>query len=830
CASGTGEFFLQQIKRMDLDIDDATQVSENSEPFKVSGRCSVFCKSDCTHALNKGVTQGEVTAGLAQMMSEKVEELLQKTRPGKVLVIGGVSRNTTVMNFLKDKVGDIDISEYSTCFEALGAAIYGLDNEVKTLGDGEDIFVYNESSFVFHKPLENFKDMVRFESTSKAQAADGDICILGLDVGSTTTKAVIMRQSDDKVLGSVYLYTHGNPVTASKKCYSELLRQIPEEIKIVGIGVTGSGRQISGLHALTDGVVNEIIAHAAAAVYYDPEVDTIFEIGGQDAKYTYIVNRVPADYAMNEACSAGTGSFIEESAYESLGIEVQDIEPIAMKGMNPPNFSDQCAAFIGSDIKTAQQENISKENIVAGLVYSICLNYVNRVKGNRQIGKKVFMQGGVCYNKAIPTAMAALTGKEIIVPPDPGMTGAFGVALVIKEKIEAGLMPPLDYKLEDLSQRDVAYKAPFTCAGGKEKCDRKCEINRILIEDKTYPFGGACNMYYNLRANKNDFNTDDFDFVKKRQYLTFDKFTPEQTLPTHAKTVGINLSYHTHTLYPLYYHFFDKLGFKIILSDTVEPEGLEREQSSLCFPGQLSLGLFQDLLNMKPDYYFVPEILEMYTEDADHNRLDFNCTCAFLNAEPLILKQAFKDYDLKDKFIMPIFNFADGFHVQEKQFIESAQKMGVIDVNAIKEAHSHAVAMQAEYQESLYALGREFMTMLESDPEATAIVLVGRPYNSFTDTANKGIPRKFASRAVYIVPYDIFDYRNELIEDDQYWESAKKILKISKFIKRHPQLFATYLTNYSCAPDSMTLTTFRSLMGSKPSLSLELDGLTADAG
>ncbi|MCK5740787.1 MAG: activase, partial [Chlorobi bacterium] len=671
CASGTGEFFLQQIKRMNLDIDDATQVSENSNPFKVSGRCSVFCKSDCTHALNKGVTQGEVTAGLAQMMSEKVEELLQKTRPGKVLVVGGVSLNTTVMNFLKDKVGDIDIPAYSTCFEALGAAIYGLENKVKTLGKDEDIFVYNESSFVFHKPLENFKDMVRFESTAKAQAADGDVCILGLDVGSTTTKAVIMRQSDDKVLGSVYLYTHGNPVTASKKCYTELLKQIPEDIKIVGIGVTGSGRQIAGLHALTNGVVNEIIAHAAAAVYYDPEVDTIFEIGGQDAKYTYIVNRVPADYAMNEACSAGTGSFIEESAYESLGIEVQDIEPIAMKGMNPPNFSDQCAAFIGSDIKTAQQENISKDNIVAGLVYSICLNYVNRVMGNRQIGKKVFMQGGVCYNKAIPTAMAALTGKEIIVPPDPGMTGAFGVALVIKEKIEAGLMPKADYKLEDLSQRDVGYKAPFICAGGKEKCDRKCEINRIVIEDKTYPFGGACNMYYNLRANKNDFNTDDFDFVKKRQYLTFDKFTPEQTLPAEAKTVGINLSYHTHTLYPLYYHFFDKLGFKIILSDTVEPEGLEREQSSLCFPGQLSLGLFQDLLNKKPDYYFVPEILEMYTEDADHNRLDFNCTCAFLNAEPLILKQAFKDYELKDKFIMPIFNFADGFHAQEKQFVEA---------------------------------------------------------------------------------------------------------------------------------------------------------------
>ena len=142
-------------------------------------------------------------------------------------------------------------------------------------------------------------------------------------------------------------------------------------------------------------------------MHFDPEVDTIFEIGGQDAKYTYITNSVPSDYAMNEACSAGTGSFLEESAKESLGLEVTEIGKVAYQGRNPPNFNDQCAAFIGSDIKNAAQEGIPVEDIVAGLVYSICMNYSNRVKGNRPVGKKVFMQGGVCYNEAIPAAMAA---------------------------------------------------------------------------------------------------------------------------------------------------------------------------------------------------------------------------------------------------------------------------------------------------------------------------------------------------------------------------------------------------------------------------------------
>ena len=257
-----------------------------------------------------------------------------------------------------------------------------------------------------------------------------------------------------------------------------------------GLGVTGSGRKIAGLHALTDGVINEIIAHAVAALHFDDEVETIFEIGGQDAKYTYLTNGVASDYAMNEACSAGTGSFLEESAKETLNIEMTDIAAWALKGKKPPNFNDQCAAFISSDIKNTFHEGIPKEDVVAGLVYSICLNYVNRVKGARPVGNKVFMQGGVCYNKAVPIAMAALSGKEIIVPPEPGLMGSYGVALEVKNRIDYGLLEEQIFDLETLSNREVESKPTFICAGGREKCDIGCEISRMVIEGKTIPFGG----------------------------------------------------------------------------------------------------------------------------------------------------------------------------------------------------------------------------------------------------------------------------------------------------------------------------------------------------
>jgi hypothetical protein len=232
---------------------------------------------------------------------------------------------------------------------------------------------------------------------------------------------------------------------------------------------------------------------------------------------------------MNEACSAGTGSFIEESAFESLGVKVTEIEGLALASEKPPNFSDQCSAFISSDIKTAQQEGISKNDIIAGLVYSICHNYLNRVKGNRPIGRKIFMQGGVCYNKAIPIAMAAISGADIIVPPEPGLMGAFGVALEVKEKLSLGLLTVGDFSLQELIEREVIYHNGFVCQGGKEKCDLKCPISVIEIDSKKFPFGGACEKYNSRNNSNSEIDIEKYDFVKLRNDLLFRKYGKKQS-------------------------------------------------------------------------------------------------------------------------------------------------------------------------------------------------------------------------------------------------------------------------------------------------------------
>lgn len=830
CASGTGEFFLQQIKRMDLGLDDISNFTNNVKPFKVSGRCSVFCKSDCTHALNKGVPKEEVLSGLALMIAEKIEELLKKVSVGKKFLIGGVTKNQLVMKFVKEKIEDIVIPKEARYFEAFGAAIYAMNNDSTLNFEEQNLFKSTRSSFVFHQPLKAFTHLVEFKEMERGVAEDGDTCIVGLDVGSTTTKGVVIRVTDCKILASSYVYTLGEPIKAARKVYSELSKQIgKKKIQIIGLGTTGSGRQIAGLHALTKGVYNEIIAHATAAIFFEPKVDTIFEIGGQDAKYTFLVNKVPADYAMNEACSAGTGSFIEEAAFESLGVHTHEIEQIAFRAENPPNFSDRCAAFISSDIKTAQNENINKENIVAGLVYSICANYLNRVKGNRQVGNVVFMQGGVCYNKSIPVAMAGLIGKKIIVPPEPGLMGAFGVALQVKEKIELGLLEPGKFDLEELTQREVLHKEPFICAGGKEKCDLTCKISRIVIDGKTYPFGGACNKYYNLIYNKK-FEITKYDYVRKRNGLMFNRDNSGACEKTYKATIGINLSFHTHTLYPLFYHFFAELGFKVILPDYLDERGFEREHTSFCYPAQVSLCMFQNLLDKNPDYIFLPEIFEMWGGEQDYQRLDFNSSCVFVSGEPFYLRQAFKDYYLEDRLITPYLNFANGFGCEVEKFVALGKKLGIEDETTIRQAYDKAISKQLDFFGELEKAGNEFLGFLKANPDIYAIVLVGRPYNTFTGFANKGIPQKFASRGVYVIPYEYLNFNFYSLDESQFWEAGKKILKAAKAIADNDQLFPVYVTNFSCGPDSMLIPQFRKILGNKPSLTLELDQHTADAG
>lgn len=837
CASGTGEFFLQQLRRMHVTMEQAALWSASETPYPVSGRCSVFCKSDCTHATNKGISKAQVTAGLCRMMAEKIIELLKKVDKRHVMLIGGTARNRMMVFHLRKHIPSLIVPEEAPYAEALGAALWALDNPTAPMPAPQDLFTVSEGGFDRLPALERFASMVTFKQMHRDRIVAGDVCLLGLDVGSTTTKAVLARRSDDKLLASVYLRTNGDPVGASRQCYAAIFEQVaaqvdPAGIAIVGLGVCGSGRQIAGLHALTDAVINEIIAHCTAAVHFDPEVDTVFEIGGQDAKYTHITAGVPSDYAMNEACSAGTGSFLEESALETLGVAMENIADIALTGRQPPNFNDQCAAFIASDIKNAIHEGIAHEDIVAGLVYSICMNYTNRVKGNRPVGEKIFMQGGVCYNRAVPLAMAALCGKPIIVPPEPGLMGAYGVALEVKKRQAAGLLAEKRFDLALLADRTVRYGRTFTCKGGKEKCDRRCPITLIEVEGGRYPFGGACNRYTNLRRRLK-VDAAGLDGVQQRQQIVF--APPAAPVPAAAAArgrVGLNRSFLVNTYFPLYATFFKALGLDVVLPDTVSRTGIERRGAAFCYPAELAHGFFHGLLEQPrpPEFIFLPHFKAVPTAEASTR----SQVCPFVQGETYYLRTAFgREIEALvqqgTRLLCPVIDLTRGLDQARAPLMAAARQIGASRGEAAL-AIDAALAAQRDCFDRMQAMGRQWLADLQADPGRIAVVVCGRPYSAFVEEAHMGIPRKLASRGVPVIPLDFLALAGRKVKERMYWGMGQLILQAADLIVDHPQLFGLYITNFSCGPDSFLIGYFRDLMGSKPSLTLELDSHTADAG
>lgn len=838
CASGTGEFFLQQLRRLNITLEEAKDLDMSVDPYSVSGRCSVFCKSDCTHATNKGIPKARVAAGLSKMMAGKILELLKKEERKNIMITGGASGNKMMIEYLRREIDGLIVPAEAPYFEALGAALWVADNGMLPSADMENLFKKEAAASNTHPPLADFYPQVEFKTMERAKIRQDDVCLLGLDVGSTTTKAALVRKNDHALLADVYLRTDGDPVNAARMCYRSIYNQLsesvdPDRITIEGLGVCGSGRQIAGLHALTDGIINEIQAHAVAAVYFDPEVDTIFEIGGQDAKYTYLINSVPADYAMNEACSAGTGSFLEESACESMGVKMEDIAAIALTAKNPPNFNDQCAAFISSDIKNAISEGVAPEDIIAGLVYSVCLNYSNRVKGNREIGRKIFMQGGVCYNKAVPLAMSALTGKKIIVPPEPGLMGAFGAALEIKRKIEMGLMEKKNFALRKLMDREVKFGRSFICRGGKENCDRRCAINVIDLEGGKYPFGGACNKYYNIRRNL-DYDVKDLNFVALRQKMVFENYaaTVESCGKKLRGAIGFNRSFFVNTYYPLYANFFAELGYEPRISGRCNQEGIDEKKSSFCYPVELAHGFFHALLTREdsPDYIFLPHFRAAPASD----KSIIVQACPLVQSETFYLKSTFdglldRRRHQGTKLLTPCLDLSRGLEAAEKPLLETARQMGV-GSDAARKSFRLALAKQEACLAEMRETGRRILQDLEGKPQQTAIVIFGRSYSSMTSEANKAIPIMIASRGYPVIPLDFLTLNNQPKKEHMYWETGQQILQAAHFVRRHPQLFGVYITNFSCGPDSFLLGYFRDIMGQKPSLTLELDSHTANAG
>ena len=831
CASGTGEFFKQQLARMNMSLNDINSISEQRRVLKLSSRCSVFMKSDCTHRLNKGeADKGDIVLSLSDVMATKVVDFIKRAKitRGKVLLVGGVTQNQYIIHFIRERMPEIKfiIPEQASYFEAYGAALMAR-NSGSVIHSLNNLFLPNKIQFKQFKSLKTAEGKVTYLPSPKSKVIAGREYILGVDGGSTTTKACLIDMETSEITASFYGRTYGDPVKALKNCLAKMKQQINKDIgngkiNITIAATTGSSRELLGVFLETPAVYNEIIAHTVGTTFYNDNIDTIFEIGGQDAKYVFLKNKVPIDYAMNEACSAGTGSFLEESAQGDLNIaNAGDIGDIALQAKQPLKFGEHCSAFINSDVRKAIQQGAAREDITAGIVISIVSNYLNRVVGNRTIGNKIVLQGGVAKNKAVPLAFAMLLNKDILVPPDPELMGCFGVALLAKQKLKEGFLTKTSYNLDQILATDIIYEKEFQC----KSCDNFCSIRILRVNNNKYMFGGRCNKYANIRKKKVVNEAEVSDYIEQRNNLLFNECAPDYNTFIKKKEciIGIPRCFSIYTLWPLYSWFFHSLGVEIFVSKNIPTEGIARVESAYCFPAEIAHGAVQDIFERNLDYIFLPHFKDMKSYEKNYPA-NF---CPITQSLPYYIKKAFPEIP-EDKYLAPVISFMYGVEKASESFIEMGCKLGFNEHDS-KKAFTIAYRKQMEYFTKAADLGKTALAEARS-AKKPVIAILGRPYNAFTTDANMDIPKKYTTGGYSVIPFDILPFTDASIYPNMYWYYGQEDMKASALLKNEDNIYITYISNFSCAPDSFLLHYLKWIMGTKPFLILELDSHTADAG
>jgi predicted CoA-substrate-specific enzyme activase len=481
CAAGTGSFLDQQAKRIGISIENEFgELSLKSEdPPRIAGRCSVFAKSDMIHLQQIATPIHDIVAGLCFAVARNFISSLGrgKTITFPVIFQGGVSSNIGMVRafkeLLKAKDEDFIIPDYNTTMGAMGAVLNSLSEgkteTIKYQGTGElEKHIHGEKSRgKSFEPLTPPQSEIKKEVYQIPKSDKPYEVYLGLDIGSLSTNVVLI-DDQNRVIARRYLPTASNPLKAIRLGMAEIHEEMGNRVIIKGAGTTGSGRYLTGDFIGADLIRNEITAQATAAIAFDPKVDTIFEIGGQDSKYISINKGVVVDFEMNKVCAAGTGSFLQEQA-EKLDINIiEEFGDMALDACNPAGLGDRCTVFMESDLNAFQQKGVEKANLVGGLAYSIVHNYIQKVVRKKKVGDHILFQGGVTNNRAVVAAFEKVTGKKIHIPPHFDVTGAIGAAMLARDHI---IQNKLETRFKGFDISKIPYTVDkFTCKACSTQC------------------------------------------------------------------------------------------------------------------------------------------------------------------------------------------------------------------------------------------------------------------------------------------------------------------------------------------------------------------------
>ncbi|HJO92947.1 MAG TPA: acyl-CoA dehydratase activase [Victivallales bacterium] len=828
CAAGTGEFVIQQFQRMGYSLDEGLSDCKNGLKVNIATRCSVHCKSDATHKLNKRECfPKDIARSLVYDLAKKVSKLIDSSRwsSKKILLTGGLSLNTPFIEDLKSLLSGSDIMTVpeSHYIEAFGASLisFDLNNNTKNTNNDQLVELIKDGGSLFkrHKPLKDFEHLLDFRpgDISDKTVQENVKYILGIDAGSTTTKAVLFNVDNMSVDADCYLRTNGNPVEATKKCLTALIKAIGNKtVNIIQASVTGSGREVVSVYLNNCHACNEILAHAKAAISELPEVDTVFEIGGQDSKYVSLINGTPVDYVMNDGCSAGTGSFLEETCAIDMNIPFTEISNCALKGKSPIVFGERCAAFINTDLRNALQQGAEINNVVAGLAYSIADNYISRLVNGRSIGDTIFFQGGVALNKSVALAIASRTDRKVVVPAKPELMGCVGAALIVIDLMKKNIIVEQEYNLVEILHTELTTSGTFTC----KSCKNMCEIKKINVRGKSFPFGGLCSKFDNQRHGKN--NKEGNNLIKLRNELMFDKYG-DVNLESIKKSIGLPLALSTYELFPFYAKLINELGYNVILGDPIN-EGNNKTLAPICYPGELVHGAVYSILNKNTDYIFLPDVLEVEDTENSYTR---SYTCATTSVISGIIKNVFESS--KDKILSPHIGISERMINTSRSEIVRICKVLNIDKNKAENAFNNALKYYNSY---LTDYKNQALRILESVKKEPVIIFMGRPYSTFASNVNLSIPQKIISKGYNVVSSDVLPVLSGSVSvhPDNCWHYTQQLVNAVKYAKEKPNYYICFISCFSCGPDASVYHEIKTQLSGKPFCYLEIDSHTAHAG
>ncbi len=836
CAAGTGSFLDQQAKRIGVPIEKefGEMAMRSVNPPRIAGRCSVFAKSDMIHHQQLATPLHDIVAGLCFALARNFRSTVARSKEIKKPVIfsGGVAANIGMVRAFREvldlTVEELIIPEHHASMGAIGAVMYGVTNglQIDSFSGLTRLEEYLQNHISALSSLPQLKEsaaeynkVVRFRKNGTEKLP----VYLGIDVGSLSTNVVLI-DPDHNVVARRYLPTAGKPLEAIQKGMTEIYDEVGSDVEVIGAGTTGSGRYLTGDFIGADTIRNEITAQATAAIDYDPTVDTIFEIGGQDSKYISIENGVVTDFEMNKVCAAGTGSFLEEQA-EKLNIKIVDeFGSMALKAGSPVKLGDRCTVFMESDLNSFMQKGARNDNLVGGLAYSIVYNYLQKVVADRRVGDKIFFQGGVTNNRAVVAAFEQVLGKKITIPPHFDVTGAIGAAILAQRSMTEGQKTTF----KGFGIRNATYEiSRFVC----NACVNHCEISRVKIEgeEKALFYGGRCEKYETDGRKKKTDHIPNL-FKKRIEMLTGDYIEREAN---GKPTVGIPRALMVYyQQFPFWRTFFEEMGFNVVLSRESDKKlvakSIETITSETCLPVELMHGHVIDLLDRGVDYVFLPFIVSGKYKEGDTTT---NSNCPWIQSYPFMVKAALRGKVDDSKFLTPTLHFRYFERALVKELTAFfGERFGMNGVK-IRNAIYKADGVQVSFEKGLVEYGR---TVMDALPEGCRpVIILGRPYNSADPHLNLDLTEKLLAQNVMPIPLDMLDlsvadiygnYRN------MYWPNGQKMIAAAQHVARTDGLYAVYISNFRCGPDSFIWHYVTEELKGKPFLHLEIDEHSADAG